>query len=390
MSLLLFVIENTLIFFEYTAFYPVAMQNNAVANGNSGELKDDGNPQPSTDISIQQNHPDTIIIDINAIQPIPAQPLFQPLVNTMPSINDIIDISSDDDDDDDVIFLPSSPQHQENQVHNQNMHNANNSQLPHISHQNSQNTTSNNSSNTLSRKSLGLLNCIGNHDDSTQNLFGYECDTPGEPVVFQVDDNEEDDDNEEVISDLDDSDSDSSDSDESNSDENDLNDNDSDSNNNSFHYFHDLFSNEDEDDYIEDDDNDDDDDDNDDDNDNDEDDYHPQLPSLPSFTSLLIPQFFPSLHLPVLSSSSNSRPVYDIDNDSDEEEKNSNTLSQNTNASTIKSDNSGKMYNLLINIINRTSYDCPICMEHPVKPLSTICGHIFCRKCLRELFKVNS
>ena len=368
MSLLLFVIENTLIFFEYTAFHPVAMQNNAVANGNSGELKDDGNPQPSTENSIQQNQSDTIIIDINTIQPIPAQPHFQPLVNTMPSINDIIDISSDDDDDDDVIFLPSSPQHQENQVHNQNMHNANNSQLPHISHQNSQNTTSNHSSNTLIRKSLGLLNCIGNHNDSTQNLFGCEYDTPGEPVVFQVDDNEEDDDNEEVISDLDDSDSDSSDSDESNSDENDLNDNDSDSNNNYFHHFHDLFSNEDEDDYI-------------------EDDYHPQFPS---FHSLLIPHFIPSLHFPFPSSSSNSRPVYDIDNDSDEEEKNSNTLSQNTNASTIKSDNSGKMYHLLINIINRTSYDCPICMEHPVKPLSTICGHIFCRQCLRELFKVNS
>ena len=373
-------LDNSFIFYKYAAFHLVAMQNNATANGNSDELKDNGNPQPSTGNSIHQYYYDNPIIDINSVQSIPAQHLPQPLVNTMIDNDDIIDISSDDDDDDDVIFLPSSPQHQVNQVHNQNAHSTNNSQLPYISHQNIQHITSNHSSDTQSRKSLELLICIGNLHDSTQNLFGHEEYTPEEPIVFRVDDNEEeDDDNEEIISDLsnlsdndsdnidlsesesDESESDESESDESESDESDLNDNESDNESDNDYYYNPPFAN--------------------------VDFPFESIGRRPSFQSLIHIPFF---HFPTRPSSSNSRPIYNIDDDSDDEENNSNSLSQNKNESTIKSDNSGKMYYLLLISINRTSYECPICMEHPVKPLSTICGHIFCKKCLRELFNVNN
>ena len=39
-------------------------------------------------------------------------------------------------------------------------------------------------------------------------------------------------------------------------------------------------------------------------------------------------------------------------------------------------------------IMRRESYSCPICYESPVSPVSTICGHIFCEKCIKRLFRV--
>lgn len=40
-------------------------------------------------------------------------------------------------------------------------------------------------------------------------------------------------------------------------------------------------------------------------------------------------------------------------------------------------------------IMRRESYSCPICYESPVSPVSTICGHIFCEKCIKRLFRVE-
>ena len=31
-------------------------------------------------------------------------------------------------------------------------------------------------------------------------------------------------------------------------------------------------------------------------------------------------------------------------------------------------------------------YACPVCYETPVSPVSTICGHVFCRNCIKRLF----
>lgn len=39
--------------------------------------------------------------------------------------------------------------------------------------------------------------------------------------------------------------------------------------------------------------------------------------------------------------------------------------------------------------MRRNGYNCPICLEPPLHPFSTTCGHIFCRKCMRQLFKVG-
>lgn len=37
---------------------------------------------------------------------------------------------------------------------------------------------------------------------------------------------------------------------------------------------------------------------------------------------------------------------------------------------------------------SRSQYCCPICLEPPVRPVSTTCGHIYCSKCMRQLFRV--
>ena len=37
----------------------------------------------------------------------------------------------------------------------------------------------------------------------------------------------------------------------------------------------------------------------------------------------------------------------------------------------------------------RNSYCCPICLEKPRSPISTMCGHIFCEVCIRRLFCVR-
>lgn len=34
-----------------------------------------------------------------------------------------------------------------------------------------------------------------------------------------------------------------------------------------------------------------------------------------------------------------------------------------------------------------SQYCCPICLEPPVRPVSTTCGHIYCSKCMRQLFR---
>ena len=39
-------------------------------------------------------------------------------------------------------------------------------------------------------------------------------------------------------------------------------------------------------------------------------------------------------------------------------------------------------------VIFRKDYLCPICLEAPHNPVSTLCGHIFCEKCIRRMFKV--
>lgn len=41
-------------------------------------------------------------------------------------------------------------------------------------------------------------------------------------------------------------------------------------------------------------------------------------------------------------------------------------------------------------VIPRKDYLCPICLEAPHNPVSTLCGHIFCEKCIRRMFKVCS
>ncbi|KAH8329216.1 hypothetical protein KR074_006005 [Drosophila pseudoananassae] len=30
------------------------------------------------------------------------------------------------------------------------------------------------------------------------------------------------------------------------------------------------------------------------------------------------------------------------------------------------------------------NYKCPICILHPLEPVSTLCGHVFCKQCLRN------
>ena len=37
----------------------------------------------------------------------------------------------------------------------------------------------------------------------------------------------------------------------------------------------------------------------------------------------------------------------------------------------------------------RKDYACPVCYETPVSPVSTICGHVFCRNCIKRLFMVS-
>lgn len=48
------------------------------------------------------------------------------------------------------------------------------------------------------------------------------------------------------------------------------------------------------------------------------------------------------------------------------------------------------LYSLLFLFMYRKDYACPICFESPTSPVSTICGHVFCEKCLKRLFRVGS
>ena len=37
----------------------------------------------------------------------------------------------------------------------------------------------------------------------------------------------------------------------------------------------------------------------------------------------------------------------------------------------------------------RKDYTCPICLERPLHLISTTCGHVYCRRCIRRLFRVR-
>ena len=70
--------------------------------------------------------------------------------------------------------------------------------------------------------------------------------------------------------------------------------------------------------------------------------------------------------------------------------------SENDDCSIYSSDNSlseGVQYDSLYSkcpyFIHRKDYLCPICLESPRTPVSTFCGHIFCEKCIKRLFRVR-
>ena len=53
------------------------------------------------------------------------------------------------------------------------------------------------------------------------------------------------------------------------------------------------------------------------------------------------------------------------------------------------SDESENMYVCFCFFTFSNSYCCPICLEKPRSPISTMCGHIFCEMCIRRLFWVR-
>lgn len=48
------------------------------------------------------------------------------------------------------------------------------------------------------------------------------------------------------------------------------------------------------------------------------------------------------------------------------------------------------LWALIMFLMCREGYACPICYESPVSPVSTICGHVFCEKCIKRLFRVGA
>lgn len=73
--------------------------------------------------------------------------------------------------------------------------------------------------------------------------------------------------------------------------------------------------------------------------------------------------------------------IINLFNDSEEEESPSTREEQVTKAK-------DSLYCVGHSFHSRSQYCCPICMDPPVRPVSTTCGHIYCAKCMRKLFRV--
>ena len=78
---------------------------------------------------------------------------------------------------------------------------------------------------------------------------------------------------------------------------------------------------------------------------------------------------------------SNDSQIVNLFNES-EEEKSPSTLQEEVTKAR------DSLYYLIHSFYCRSQYCCPICLDPPVRPVCTTCGHIYCSKCMRQLFRV--